>query len=226
MILIRHIKDVVAEVLSAAKHELLAQLRAPGVQEELDILRLNYRERGEQLDKERAELQFIRNRNEEEIRGWREAKEAMANGWGMCAEELEAWKLRFAQLTDCGASKGCGAKCLVCAKRSNDGWMARAKDAEALQAETAMLLAEMTKDRDSWKREFDMYTKAWLRELGGKLFNNHHPIDAFVMTTEWMRNRSDRFEVTHALAKKALAHMQAIPADLGGALAALKEATR
>lgn len=46
------------------------------------------------------------------------------------------------------------------------------------------VLDEMTKDRDSWKREWESRTSSWLRALGGKLFNKRHQIDALVLTTK------------------------------------------
>lgn len=36
-------------------------------------------------------------------------------------------------------------------------------------------------DAVSWKREFEMYRSAWLREMGGVVANKHHDIDAFVV---------------------------------------------
>jgi hypothetical protein len=46
-------------------------------------------------------------------------------------------------------------------------------------------LEETTKDRDSWKSTFEMYRDAVLREMGGKLINKHHDIDAFVLTVRF-----------------------------------------
>ena len=44
-------------------------------------------------------------------------------------------------------------------------------------------LADTEKDRDNWKREFEMYRDAWKRELGGWLIPKAHLIDALVLTT-------------------------------------------
>lgn len=53
---------------------------------------------------------------------------------------------------------------------------------------------ELRKDRDSWKSHWEMYANAWKRELGGKLFNKRHLIDALVMTTEWLRENFEKWE--------------------------------
>jgi hypothetical protein len=50
------------------------------------------------------------------------------------------------------------------------------------RAEAACATAE--KDRDEYRREFEMYARAWLRELGGKLIPKSHRIDALVLTTQ------------------------------------------
>jgi len=41
----------------------------------------------------------------------------------------------------------------------------------------------MTMDRDGWKREFNTYRRAWIRELGGTLVPKTHDIDSLVLTT-------------------------------------------
>lgn len=43
-----------------------------------------------------------------------------------------------------------------------------------------------------WQHEFNMYRRAWLRELGGKLIPKSHDIDAFVLTTRRMREELER----------------------------------
>jgi hypothetical protein len=50
---------------------------------------------------------------------------------------------------------------------------------EALEHE----LAAAKKDAEDWKRHFEMYRKAWIRELGGWLIPKAHEIDALVLTT-------------------------------------------
>jgi hypothetical protein len=45
---------------------------------------------------------------------------------------------------------------------------------------------------DDWKRTAEMYARAWLRELGGKLVPKAHFIDALVLTTRQMRERAER----------------------------------
>ncbi len=38
-------------------------------------------------------------------------------------------------------------------------------------------------DKDGWRRTAEMYLRAWIRELGGRLFNKTHLIDALVLTS-------------------------------------------
>lgn len=49
------------------------------------------------------------------------------------------------------------------------------------------------KDAADWNREWEMYSRAWLRELGGKLFPKSHRIDALVITTAWFRANQERW---------------------------------
>jgi hypothetical protein len=67
------------------------------------------------------------------------------------------------------------------AAKAGDGELAR------LQAQ----LAEVTADRDSWKRECEMYGKAWQRELGNRLIPKTHLIDALVLTTRLVIEERD-----------------------------------
>jgi len=49
-------------------------------------------------------------------------------------------------------------------------------------------------DAAAWQRESDMFKGAWLRELGGKLINKSHFIDALVLTTREMKERDEMFK--------------------------------
>jgi hypothetical protein len=44
-------------------------------------------------------------------------------------------------------------------------------------------ISELTKSRDGWKDEWQMYTDAWIRELGGSVMTKTHLIDGLVLTT-------------------------------------------
>ncbi len=52
----------------------------------------------------------------------------------------------------------------------------------------AKRMEELAIDRDDWHREFEMYRKAWIRELGGRLVQKTHEIDALVLTTQSLRD--------------------------------------
>lgn len=52
-------------------------------------------------------------------------------------------------------------------------------------------ILELTKDRDDWKHEWEIYKGAWLRELGGYFRNKHHLIDALVVSTRELRERAN-----------------------------------
>lgn len=60
---------------------------------------------------------------------------------------------------------------------ANNDYLQQARDARA--------------DAKSWKHEFEMYAKAWTRELG-KIFNKAHRIDALVKTTRFVVERAAR----------------------------------
>lgn len=48
-------------------------------------------------------------------------------------------------------------------------------------------LMDAKKDAADWKREWEMYRDAWIRELGGNVMRKTHLIDALVLTTRKMR---------------------------------------
>jgi hypothetical protein len=57
----------------------------------------------------------------------------------------------------------------------------------AVRRELSAVLASAT----DWKREFEMYRKAWIRELGGTLIRKTHEIDALVLTTQALVKERD-----------------------------------
>ena len=56
------------------------------------------------------------------------------------------------------------------------------------------IIDELEQERDKWKSECNMYSQAWQRELGGKVYNKTHFIDALVITTRAMKNKLEAFE--------------------------------
>ncbi len=84
--------------------------------------------------------------------------------------------------------KGCGTtfglyegQCTIC-------WKAQYDELEKQRDELAASLEE----ERGWKREFDMYRRAWIRELGGRLIPKTHEIDALVLTTRQLREDTQR----------------------------------
>lgn len=68
-----------------------------------------------------------------------------------------------------------------------------------VEAELAKLGAHATKPEppqvasaDAWKRDYGMYSRAWLRELGPFLGSNWHQIDALVTGTAAMRRAAEK----------------------------------
>lgn len=69
------------------------------------------------------------------------------------------------------------------------------------EAEVARLEKERDaalKDVDGWKREFNIWRSAWLREIGGTIRNKHHEIDGFVLRTRDIYELSKRAEAAEA----------------------------
>jgi len=75
-------------------------------------------------------------------------------------------------------------------------------EAERQLREQCDKLAASLEEERGWKREFDMYRRAWIRELGGRLIPKTHEIDALVLTTQ--RLREDTQRETMQLCSKAL----------------------
>lgn len=57
---------------------------------------------------------------------------------------------------------------------------------------------------EAFERDFDMYRRAWIRELGGKLIRKTHEIDALVLTTRKLKEDTRR-EVLRDCSKALLA---------------------
>lgn len=47
------------------------------------------------------------------------------------------------------------------------------------------------RDASSWKRDCEMFVRAWIRELGGRLIPKSHLIDALVLTTRQLREKAE-----------------------------------
>ena len=50
---------------------------------------------------------------------------------------------------------------------------------------------EAERSAEDWRREFNMYRRAWIRELGGKVIPKTHDIDSLVLTTRRLRERAE-----------------------------------
>ena len=46
---------------------------------------------------------------------------------------------------------------------------------------------------EQWKQKAEMYLRVWIRELGGKLRQKPHLIDALAITTAEMRNKAEQY---------------------------------
>jgi len=57
------------------------------------------------------------------------------------------------------------------------------------------------RDLASWKDEADMLARAWLRELGNRVFPKSHLIDALVLTTRDIRQKAERFDELQSMKK-------------------------
>lgn len=78
------------------------------------------------------------------------------------------------------------------------------------KADLEVKLAKVTNERDaalkdaaSWKREFEMYARAWQRELGSYgIYNKTHLIDALVKTTREIVGKYEEWKAETALMKE------------------------
>ncbi len=68
-------------------------------------------------------------------------------------------------------------------KEGNQGNYTRANKAERERD----ALKSKCDELKGWKREFEMYRRAWIRELGGSIVRKTHEIDGLVLTTREMR---------------------------------------
>lgn len=65
-------------------------------------------------------------------------------------------------------------------------------------------LVKVTKERDGWLHEHNMYRSAWLREIGGQIKAKHWEIDGFVLMTREIKQKADSYS---KLAKAARDYM-------------------
>jgi hypothetical protein len=80
----------------------------------------------------------------------------------------------------------------------------RAAAAERRVRELEAELADSKKDAEGWKREFNMYRSAWLREIGGTIANKHHEIDGFVLRTREIYEKSRKWDTQQQLTEMRL----------------------
>lgn len=65
------------------------------------------------------------------------------------------------------------------------------KKLAALGVRPSRVLDETPRTVDDWKRSAEMFSRAWLRELGGRLVPKAHFIDALVLTTQQLREKAE-----------------------------------
>lgn len=82
-------------------------------------------------------------------------------------------------------------------RTDGDSW------AQEMFNEAATMIEGLQKDRDGWKCDRQMFVDAWLRELGGRVINKRHLIDALVLTTREMKTTHDRLVKEEAERKRA-----------------------
>lgn len=82
-----------------------------------------------------------------------------------------------------------------------------------LRKELAFALRDKNKaeeEKKSLQSHFDMYVKAWYREMGNKVFPKSHQIDALVLTTAYHYKRSEKVDELEKNAKTNLAFIAAM----------------
>lgn len=114
---------------------------------------------------------------------------ALANGASLAANQCEGPMI--------GDERGHSYCASLRAAEAENTRLKETVEAAVARAEKAEKLA---KDETA---NAEMYARAWVRELGGKLFPKAHHIDACVLTTRWMKERSDRLAVIEADQKAA-----------------------
>jgi FtsZ-binding cell division protein ZapB len=83
----------------------------------------------------------------------------------------------------------------------HDRWDKAMRQREEFRVEIAKLKAELDEAQEkvkSWEQDFNMYRRAWIRELGGLVIPKHHDIDALVLTTRDQREKSLRCEAAES----------------------------
>lgn len=90
----------------------------------------------------------------------------------------------------------------------------------ALRSELGIVKAQLSdakRSTEDWKSEANQYANAWQRELGGKLINKHHLIDALVLTTRELvkeKRAAERgCEDLKEIKTKLSAHFDTLPGD-------------
>ena len=61
------------------------------------------------------------------------------------------------------------------------------------RAQRCSRCADLENDRDGWKRQYEMYRSAWLREIGGVIVRKSHEIDGFVLRTQQIYQQAGKW---------------------------------
>jgi hypothetical protein len=125
-------------------------------------------------------------------------KTARKNDLTSAAAEVERLKARVADLDYWGPVEQAVAEAGLYPQFPRASLVERVVGGLALIAKLKAELDEAQEKVKSWEQDFNMYRRAWIRELGGLVIPKHHDIDALVLTTRDQREKSLRCEAAES----------------------------